>query len=1050
MSAKDSEKAFSRVRLFLASPSDLHEERDRLLQVVQDLNHPNGFLESLGLHLQVLDWRTHVAPNMGRPEDAVLEQFPVESWDIFVGMMWLRFGSPTGAVNSETGLTYDSGTYEEFMLAHRSWQKNARPRLLFYRCIRAPKDVFEIDLAQLQKVKDFFAQFAPDGQHPGFSPTFEQPDDFARRVRRDLENVLLALAKGHGRQALGSAIAARPLDHDNDVQLYLQKAAAAHRNLPVAGFETNLRIPIPLDQVYITLRANMSELARAQKAGGASKQSESSVQMQAVTVQEALQFARLRNYDGLVILGAPGAGKTTLTKYFLLCFASGTAREKLGWPEPLLPLLLFLREVDPAKSLIDNLLMMLEKYALPLPQQTLRAVLDAGQVLLLLDGLDEVPTDARRAAISRWIHTQAHQAFPLCPLLVTSRFSGYRGDAVLPGAYLRLEILDFEPAQIKQFLENWLISVETHLHEDSDFWRTRARQQAEDLFNRVIQTPALLELAINPLMLQIIALVHRDRGTLPERRVELYQECTDVLLERWDKAKGMEVPLTAAQARQLLQPLALWMHSVENRREVRKQEILKFLKPVLPRIKPEANADNLLSSWRERSGIFKGEGNTFFFQHLSFQEYLTAEEIRNRRQVQILVRNFNKTWWREPTLLAMGLTNPPIFEEFMSALLRSQTGNGGAADFMLRCLEEALVKEEAPFVQALKKLRRFAPRYWAVLALDRIGTETALAAVRTVLRDNNERLAALARNVLERSGKPPAAVPVAKKRVRAAGKLHKVPSRLVNPVEQNAEYVLIPGGKYRPSFRRKVVTVPALYFARYPVTNRLYRRFIDYLAGKASEGILKALPLKQFGQSLLAFAAQVEKENYVDYLGEDLKKWPTLLRSEQYRDRRFNGADQPVVGVTWYAAMAYCHWLTELQGASGKGEKATVTYRLPTEEEWEWAAGGGQRKYPWGSEEPDEKRANYDQKVGQTTPVGAYPKGATPEGLMDMAGNVWEWMGNKYAPSSDARALRGGAWYSNPEVLRCVARDRSNPVNPWRGNGFRVVCAQSAFDTLTL
>lgn len=1065
-----SKKSYTKIRLFIASPGDVTPERDRLLKVVQEFNQPNGFLDEHGLTLQALDWRSHVAPLMGRPEAVVLEQLPVETWDIFIGLMWSRFGTATGALDPQTGFSFDSGTEEEFTLAYHAWQKTQRPQILFYHCVRdIPQR--KLDITQYQRLKEFLKEFSPDGKHPGFVQEFETTDDFASRVRLDLERLLLKLRPV---ETSPSVSAVQTVAHEPARQRYLDTMIKTHQHLPVAGFETNLRIPIPLEKVYVTLKARMAELEHAREPGSRKrgsvrhKTSASSVEPltglaqsdQTVSVQQAVQFALQREYDGLVLLGYPGAGKTTLTKYFLLCFAGNKAEQQLGMPQPFLPILLSLRDIDPELPLTANTLASLQKYHLDLSEEFFLHYLQEGRAILLLDGLDEVPTEKKRAQVSQWIHHQAHLAFPKCPVIVTSRFSGYRGEAVLPGYYLRLEIQDYGMPEVQQFLENWLIGVETHVHEDNDYWRQQAKSRAENLFQRIEAAPALRELAVNPLMLQIIALVHRDRGTLPERRVELYKECTDVLLERWDKAKGLEVLLSASQARQLLQPIALWMHSVENRREVSKAELLEFMQPHLGRIKREVDPEELLQNWLDRSGIFKGEGDIYFFHHLSFQEYLTAEEIRNTRQADTLVKQFDQAWWREPTLLAMGLTNPPIFADFMRVLLRAQWRDGARVDFLLRCVDETLVKDEAPFVHALKKLKRFEPRYYALLALERIGTDTAEAAVAQAQHDKDERLAGEARSIYRRMAIDQIQIEMPEVRLVKTvfkGKSYDLPARIFNPVELNAEYILIKNGKYKYSVSKKEIEVAPLYFAKYPVTNKLYNRFVSYLtsagsvepAGKGGEETFASLPFERFAQSLLAKAQ--ETKDFAKYLGNDPKKWAETLKSKM-EEKRFLGEDQPVVRVTWFDAVTYCHWLAELHKNDPQSalHNPQFTYRLPTEQEWEWAASGGKRKYPWGDEEPDETRANYGGNVGQTTPVGAYPAGATPEGLMDMAGNVWEWMENWYDKDEDWRALRGGSWGNAAGDLPCAARSNVNPALHWVYLGFRVVAVQSSFDTLKL
>lgn len=263
-----------------------------------------------------------------------------------------------------------------------------------------------------------------------------------------------------------------------------------------------------------------------------------------------------------------------------------------------------------------------------------------------------------------------------------------------------------------------------------------------------------------------------------------------------------------------------------------------------------------------------------------------------------------------------------------------------------------------------------------------------------------------------------------------------------NPYEYNAEYIRIPGGRYNYQDEGEK-DASFVYFAKYPVTNKRYRHFIRYLEGKEAE-LLEILPKDRFDELMTELISPIK--GFGEYLRSDAKSWADKLRSAADTDKRLKGDDQPVVGVSWFVARTYCFWLSVLEetgGDSGSGGAGGL-YRLPTGIEWQWAASGGKRTYPWGDNEPNEKLANYDRNVGATTPVGRYPEGATPESLMDMGGNVWEWMEDWPAEhAGEARCLRGGSWFYPGFYLRCSSRNYSGPEYRLYYVGFRVVRSQS-------
>jgi formylglycine-generating enzyme required for sulfatase activity len=772
----------------------------------------------------------------------------------------------------------------------------------------------------------------------------------------------------------------------------------------------------------------------------------------------------------LLVIGDPGSGKTTLLKYYAVSCLNKKYSE-FGFKEEVFPIYFPLRELTFENNepipLPRDLAKWSERHLLNISAQQFHDWLHKRKTLVLLDGLDEISSKDQRQKVCRWVKDMCAGLKNAC-FVVTSRATGYRKlDGIeLEMPHLRADIMDFSPEQQEVFLKKWFRAVfSSGLPPEGigeQEWKEkqlkRADQQSQTIVGFLNQedNKAVQELAAIPMLLQIMAIIWKEREFLPRTRSALYDTALNYLLEYRDRQKRIAPLLPADEARLVLMPTALWMQEELQKDEAPKKATHEKMQPILDKLEKHPPAQGFCENLRDRAGLIVDyDRENYIFRHKSFREFLSAlqlvKDANRENRVEILVEYFKEDWWEESLRFFMSKSDDEMFDRFMHLFFQSPFSrelNAHQQTLLQNFVREAPLKK----INALKNhlnsdSLNSRQRRIVMDCLKTIGTPDAIKAIenadKTKMDESN--LSYAEDIVAEAAGttEPRIQIPITKKQFLQAS--------FRNIFEGNVEYIKIPGGTYKFSVSKKMVTVPDLYFCKYPVTNKRYRLFISYLDGKLSN-LVKKLPLNTFLELLLEFSKTIK--GYSKYLGKDFRKWQSKLRSEFDDEKKFNGEDQPVVGVTWYAARAYCFWLSCLDAAireetkvlKGDIRRWASVYRLPTEEEWEWAAGGEAdgsiRQYPWAKDKgkPNQNLANYGEHVGATTPVDRYPEGATPQGLMDMAGNVWEWMENYYDETRDWVALRGGSWGNKEESLVCSSRLNYDPVNDWISNiGFRVV-----------
>lgn len=365
-----------------------------------------------------------------------------------------------------------------------------------------------------------------------------------------------------------------------------------------------------------------------------------------------------------VILGDPGSGKSTLLSFLALAGISAEIQSKYGAKnDQRLPIVVTLRryadelKINKNLSLIDFIVgSVAADYSLPtFDSNFLEYYLENGLTILLFDGLDELPTSSMKKLVKDRI-ASFNISFPSNTSVVTSRIVGYEATARLPETkYAHYKLAKLRLSEIEAFIKDWY-----RVRVDNETERTA---NIQDLV-RIVSHPenqAIRDLARNPLLLTIVALVHRIDAVLPDERVVLYQKCTETLLNTWhkwkfrdeeDRVKGR----IERRNRHRIESIAYWMQcrssaSTRVRSVAPYGEIHDFLSEYIEKEEAkiiqedpaEDQAEDFLRFVKSRTGLLIEAGDEIYsFVHLTFQEYLTATYLLTKGEKDGVVAIWDK------------------------------------------------------------------------------------------------------------------------------------------------------------------------------------------------------------------------------------------------------------------------------------------------------------------------------------------------------------------------------------------------------------------------
>jgi formylglycine-generating enzyme required for sulfatase activity len=837
---------------------------------------------------------------------------------------------------------------------------------------------------------DEFKAWAVDGRQ---RKEFTTPENLGRLI----ENALRTWLDGHPDFKKDEKLPGRSADAPLVPEDYLSNLKNSVSRVELLGLDLKESITNGLPQVYVpaVTQAGMRDEEKPKEAGHSSR-----------------LLLELLGDSSLYVPGDPGSGKSTFCRWVAYVVANGGVPEhEIPAPDELreslpnslrgkLPLLVPMRDFADyincgrtdwsRKDLERALCQWVDRKADGLTADILERNLQQGNTLLLIDGVDEVPETLGEGLATcnprNALLSGLSAALPKWIKAGNRVLMTSRPYGLSSGQRSQVNLDAVQLLPLNQEGQRLFIS-RWYAAADHSQWRTLGDGLIKEMTDRAELEP----LRENPLLLTALCVKFKEGKRLPHDIMKLFDSVVEQVL--FNRYRGSDLERTKVRMRLEVAALAMqWGSDPEHRLQVPRPEVsVTEIEQALARYaqaNPATEGGAILVAERcedllVNSGLLLPVGE----RKVSFYHLIFQDFLAAARLV------------RENKPFANMLTEYARHPEWRRCLMFQfalEVDKDGGIDMPLKQLE-SLLEQASP--EALS--RSVAPALVLADCLEIArGKASAEAAGLGVWRGHFQKVCG---DSLEHVAEP-------KDRNELWLALGRMGWDTRPGIGLDGEG--LPDIEWLPVTKDENAG-PAFYIARYPVTNSQFQAFI--MAG----------------------------DGYAD------KRWWAGFgdRYQPPGEPYWSEPNAPRESIEWYAAVAFCRWLTLKERAAKPGWKIS----LPTDEQWRVAyVGTSDNNYPWGSELQPERHANvFGSSIQRTSVVGLFPAGEADSHALDMAGNLWEWCLDKNDDpglveadaSNEPRVLRGGSWLNDPGHARSAFRLWLPPAFSLYRIGFRVICS---------